>query len=138
MERLWTKPFIQLTFVALFLFMALYLLLPTFPLYMKQLGGSESQIGLAAGVFTLSEFFLVYAITLTLIRPVAGKLSDRIGVVVVIVPALVVTTAALLVLSFSNGFIGVIISAVLYGIGFGSAQPALQATNLLLAQRFLC
>jgi predicted MFS family arabinose efflux permease len=36
-------------------------------------------------------------------------------------------------LSISNGLIGIIASAVLYGIGFGSAQPALQATNLRLA-----
>jgi MFS family permease len=77
-------------------------------------------------------FFLVYALTLTLTRPVAGKISDRHGAVFVIVPALVVTTSALLVLSVSHGLIGVIVSAVLYGIGFGSAQPALQATNLQL------
>lgn len=78
-------------------------------------------------------FFLVYAVTLTAMRPVAGKLSDRYGAVSVIVPTLVVTTFALLMLSISDGLIGVIVSAVLYGIGFGSAQPALQATTLRLA-----
>ncbi|TDF94805.1 MFS transporter [Paenibacillus piri] len=313
MDRLWTKPFIQMTVVALFLFTALYLLLPTLPLFIKQLGGSEAQVGLAAGVFTLTAvvfrpvvgmlldrygrrpfiiwglalfvlsmylydwaagiaalmalrvvhgvswalsttavgtsvtdvippsrrgegmgwfgmamtvamaigpmlgiwvlhnysfhslfytaaafsiaalllalltdipfqpkastrritlfeksvlpvtasyfflaivyggittfvplfadsvgvnpgtFFLVYALSLTLIRPVAGKLSDRLGAVLVIVPALLVTASALLVLSASAGFAGVIIAAVLYGIGFGSVQPALQAANLRLA-----
>lgn len=78
-------------------------------------------------------FFLVYAVSLTLARPVAGRLSDRFGEAYVILPALIVTALSLVVLSFSNGLIGVIVAAVLYGIGFGSAQPALQAANLTLA-----
>jgi len=78
-------------------------------------------------------FFLVYALALTLSRPIAGKLSDRFGEAYVVVPALAVTALSLVVLSFSNGLFGVIFAAVLYGIGFGSAQPALQAANLRLA-----
>jgi MFS family permease len=77
-------------------------------------------------------FFLVYAATLVLIRPVAGKLSDRYGESFIIVPALVVTILALIALGFSTGLFGVLISAVLYGIGFGSAQPALQAATIRL------
>jgi MFS family permease len=77
-------------------------------------------------------FFLVYAATLVLIRPIAGKLSDRYGETVVIIPALVITISALIVLSFSANLYGVIISAVLYGIGFGSSQPALQAATIRL------
>jgi MFS family permease len=78
-------------------------------------------------------FFLVYAATLALIRPLAGKLSDRNGETFVIVPALLITISALIVLSFSTGLFGVLVSAVLYGIGFGSAQPALQAATIRLA-----
>lgn len=78
-------------------------------------------------------FFLVYAIALTLARPLAGKLSDRYGESYVIVPALVVTALSLVVLGFADGLAGVIVAAVLYGFGFGSAQPALQAANLRLA-----
>lgn len=77
-------------------------------------------------------FFLVYAATLVLIRPLAGKLSDRYSEAFVIIPALVITISALVVLSLSTNLYGVIISAVMYGIGFGSAQPALQAVMLRL------
>lgn len=77
-------------------------------------------------------FFLVYALALTLARPFAGRLSDRLGEAAVILPGLAVTVLALLVLSFSSGLGGVIAAAVLYGFGFGSAQPALQAANLRL------
>ncbi|MFC4099873.1 MFS transporter [Paenibacillus xanthanilyticus] len=86
-------------------------------------------IGVNAGLF-----FLVYAITLTLIRPMAGKLSDRYGEVGVIIPSLVVTIAALIVLSLASGVAGVVTAAILYGIGFGSAQPALQACALRMAR----
>lgn len=313
MERLWTKPFIQMTVGMLFLFTGFYLLLPTLPLYIKHLGGSETQVGLAAGAFTLTAvvfrpmvgglvdrygrrafyiwgliffvlsmylydwvgsillllalrilhgaswafsttsigtvitdlipasrrgegmgwygmamtvamaigpmlgtyivggysfqtlflvatglsliafilaymtrapyqakpstgriqlveksvlpvtvaifflavayggittflplfaesirvnpgtFFLVYAVALTLIRPFAGKLSDRFGEAAVIIPSLIVTAGALIVLSLSSGLPGLIIAAILYGIGFGSAQPALQAATLRIA-----
>jgi MFS family permease len=78
-------------------------------------------------------FFLVYAATLFLIRPIAGKLSDRYGEMYVIVPALAITALALITLSFSTGLFSVLFSAVLYGIGFGSAQPALQAKTISLA-----
>ncbi|PYI56129.1 MFS transporter [Paenibacillus flagellatus] len=78
-------------------------------------------------------FFLAYAVTLTAARPLAGKLSDRYGAAFVVVPALAVTIGSLIVLSLADGLAGVVVSAVLYGLGFGSAQPALQAINLGLA-----
>ncbi|WP_339209653.1 MFS transporter [Paenibacillus sp. FSL K6-3182] len=79
------------------------------------------------------SFFLAFAATLALSRPISGKLSDRYGEIFVIVPALVITFGALIVLSLSSGLMGVLLSAILYGIGFGSAQPALQAATIRLA-----
>lgn len=77
-------------------------------------------------------FFLVYAIALTLSRPIAGKLADRYSYGFVIIPSLAITSLALLVLSLSNSLIGVLTTAILYGIGFGAAQPTLQAATLHL------
>jgi MFS family permease len=77
-------------------------------------------------------FFLVYAVVLTLVRPIAGRLSDRYGEGRVIVPSLTLTVVSLIVLTFTDGLAGVILSAVLYGAGFGSAQPAMQAANYRL------
>ncbi|MEC0090995.1 MFS transporter [Paenibacillus macquariensis] len=78
-------------------------------------------------------FFLVYACTLIVIRPLTGKLSDKYGVGRIIVPALITLIAALLVLTMTKGLVGLLITAILYGIGFGSAQPALQVAILRLA-----
>jgi len=81
-----------------------------------------------------AAFFLTFAATLALSRPLAGKLSDRYGEISVIVPAVVIKILALLTLSFSTGLSGVLVAAVLYGIGFGSAQPALHAAIIRLAR----
>ncbi|OPA73628.1 MFS transporter [Paenibacillus selenitireducens] len=99
-------------------------------------GGITTFVPLFANSIQVNSgtFFLVYAAALALTRPIAGKLSDRNGERVVIVPALVITMIALITLSFSTGWLGFLISAVLYGIGFGSAQPALQAATIRLAR----
>ncbi|MET1032256.1 MFS transporter [Domibacillus tundrae] len=99
-------------------------------------GGIISFVPLFADSIQVNSgtFFLVYAATLVLIRPIAGKLSDRYGEAFVIAPSLVMTILALIVLSFSTGLFGVLASAVLYGIGFGSAQPALQAATIRIVR----
>jgi MFS family permease len=99
-------------------------------------GGITAFVPLFANSIKVNSgaFFLAYAATLALIRPIAGKLSDRYGETSVIVPGLVITISALIALSFSTGLFGVLVSAVLYGIGFGSAQPALQAATIRLAR----
>lgn len=98
-------------------------------------GGITAFVPLFANSLTVNSgaFFLVYAATLVLSRPIAGKLSDRHGEKFVIIPALVMTISALITLSLSTGLFGMLISAILYGIGFGSAQPALQAATIRLA-----
>lgn len=82
----------------------------------------------------VGTFFLVYALTLTVTRPITGKISDKYGEDVVIIPALFILIIALLVLTFTKGIVGLVITAILYGIGFGSAQPALQVAILRLAK----
>lgn len=80
-------------------------------------------------------FFLVYALALTAARPIGGTLADRRGATAVIVPALTLIVIALLVLSGATGLAGVLAAAVLYGVGFGSAHPTLQAALLRMVPR---
>ena len=70
MERLWTRSFVLMSVGSLFLFTGFYLLLPTLPLFIQELGGLDTQVGLAAGVFTFAA---------VMIRPFAGGLLDRYG-----------------------------------------------------------
>jgi len=80
-------------------------------------------------------FFLVYALALTAARPLAGKLSDRLGEARIAVPAVSLAAAAMLVISAATGVGGLILAAILYGIGFGSAHPTMQAALLRLVPR---
>ena len=52
------------------LFTGFYLLVPTLPLFIKEIGGNESQVGLMMGMFTIAA---------VVIRPIIGGMLDRYG-----------------------------------------------------------
>jgi MFS family permease len=116
------KAVLPITVAVFFLFIAYGGITTFIPLF-------ADSIGVNSGAF-----FLAFAATLALSRPMSGKLSDRYGETVVIIPALVITISGLLALSLSTGLIGVLVAAVLYGIGFGSAHPVLHAAAIRLAR----
>jgi len=72
-------------------------------------------------------YFLVYALALMLTRTFAGKLYDRKGHKAVFVPSTLLIVAAMLLLSWLPNPFVLFSAAFLYGFGFGSVQPALQA-----------
>lgn len=80
-------------------------------------------------------FFLFNALTILLVRPIAGKIFDKKGPVIVLIPAACFVVISMLVLSYTTSMGVLIASALLYGIGFGSIQPTLQAWMLKAADR---
>ena len=118
--QLFEKSVLSITIVVFFLSFAYGGITTFLPLF-------ASSIDVNPGTF-----FLVYAIALTIVRPISGKLLDKYGEVFIILPALCITVIAIVVLTISNNLIGVVIAATLYGVGFGSAQPALQAAMLTI------
>ncbi|MGR3778258.1 MFS transporter [Bacillus paramycoides] len=118
--QLFEKSVLSITIVVFFLSFAYGGITTFLPLF-------ASSIDVNPGTF-----FLVYAIALTIVRPISGKLLDKYGEVFIILPTLCITILAIVVLTISNSVMGVIIAAVLYGVGFGSAQPALQAAMLTI------
>jgi len=115
---------------------------PLIPLMLALLLLTVSYGGITAFIPLWSEtisvnpglYFLVFAIMITAVRPVAGKMADRYGEAAVILPSLAVVTVALIILCLFQDIFGIVASAVLYGIGFGAAQPAFQAMALRLAR----
>ncbi|MCU6790529.1 MFS transporter [Paenibacillus sp. WQ 127069] len=75
-------------------------------------------------------FFLFNAFTIILIRPISGKIFDRKGPAAVLIPAAISVVASLTVLSYTTSMSMLIVSALLYGLGFGAIQPTLQAWML--------
>jgi len=82
-------------------------------------------------------FFLFNAITIIIVRPLSGRVFDRRGPTAVLVPAGISVAASMLVLSYSDSMLLLIISTLLYGLGFGAIQPTLQARMLKLTPREL-
>lgn len=72
-------------------------------------------------------FFLFNAITIIIIRPVSGRVFDTKGHAAVLIPAALCVVASLTVLSFAASLPLLIVSALLYGLGFGAIQPTIQA-----------
>jgi MFS family permease len=75
-------------------------------------------------------FFLFNAASILIIRPISGRIFDRKGHAAVVIPGALLLFAGLTVLSFSSSLPVLIAAALLYGLGFGSIQPTLQAWML--------
>ncbi|WP_244163260.1 MFS transporter [Paenibacillus pectinilyticus] len=75
-------------------------------------------------------FFLFNAVTIILVRPFSGRIFDRFGHASVLIPAGLFVTASMAVLSNTHTMPMLIVSALLYGIGFGAIQPTIQAWML--------
>jgi len=75
-------------------------------------------------------FFLFNAATVVIIRPISGRIFDAKGPGAVLIPAALLVIASMFVLSFTQSLPMLIVSALLYGLGFGATQPTLQAWML--------
>lgn len=86
--------------------------------------------GKEAGLENVGLFFLFNAVTVLAVRPLSGRLFDSRGHGVVLIPAAIILMASLALLSVSVALPLLIVSALLFGLGYGSIQPALQAWML--------
>lgn len=80
------------------------------------------------GIDDIGIFFIVYAFALLLTRVKMGKMVDRYGVTPVMIPGLLVAFISLIILAFAQSLSTFLIVAVLYGFGFGTVYPTLNAT----------
>lgn len=115
MERLWTRSFVLMTLGSLFLFASFYQLLPTMPLYIKELGGLDAHVGLSVGVFTLAA---------VVVRPFAGGLLDRYGRRPFLLTGLAIFAVSMFLYGWVGGVGALLLIRVIHGIGWGFATTA--------------
>lgn len=82
------------------------------------------------GITGIQWYFLIYALALMLTRTFAGKLYDKRGHRAVFIPGAILIVLAMFLLAWLPNTIVLFIAAFLYGFGFGSVQPALQAWSI--------
>lgn len=83
------------------------------------------------GIENISVFFTVFAVSMLITRPFLGKLLDKKGFRSSILIGFGLLIPGLLLLSRISSMTGVIISAILYGIGYGSLQTSLQTMAIM-------
>jgi MFS family permease len=81
----------------------------------------------ALNVRPKSVYLTTLAIAILLTRPLSGPLADRIGYKRVFVPSLVLITVGLIVLASMGTRGSLIVSAAIFGVGFGTAYPVFVA-----------
>lgn len=72
-------------------------------------------------------YFLVYAVFLMISRTFAGQIYDKKGHIYVFLPGTFMILTAMFLLAWLPSTLVLMIAAAIYGLGFGTVQPALQA-----------
>lgn len=95
-------------------------------LYAFSYGGITSFAALhaeAQGVTPRALYFTAFAVAIILTRPFIARYADQVGHRRVIIPCLVAVAAGVALLSMATTRTGFVVSAVVFGTGFGSAYP---------------
>lgn len=116
MDRLWTKTFVGLMVTLFFLCFGFYILLPTLPLHIKELGANEAQLGLIIGGFTLSA---------VVARPIVGGLLDRFGRRPFILAGLVLFAVSMFLYNWASGLILLLLLRILHGFGWALSTTSI-------------
>ena len=172
---IWTRNFIVISLVNLFVFFSFQMIFPVLPVYVKKLGGTDTLVGVVMGISTVSPvivrpvtgllldnygkkpvlmfflsftygsiigflplyaasegvpgigaFFTVFALTILVTRPLIGRLIDRSGLTVVLLPGFFCLLAGIFSLAEGTTLQEFLIIAFVYGLRFGSLQTTLQ------------
>lgn len=128
-QTIWTKDFIEITIINLLIFCGFQMLMPTLPLYVKSLGGTDSVIGWVTGITTIACL---------LIRPFSGMYLDkhgRKGVLLAGIGGIIVVTLAYKWFPVIGIILGI---RFLHGLGWGAASTASNtvATDAIPKDRF--
>lgn len=110
------KTALQPSFLLLFITVTFGGIASFLPLYTAQ-----------KGISGIQWYFFIFAMTLMLSRSFAGKLYDKKGHGAIFIPGAVLIMTAMILLAWLPSSLVMFIAAGLYGFGFGSVQPALQA-----------
>ncbi len=94
-------------------------------LYSFSYGGITSFVAVYAEQLGVPKalYFTAFCLTIVVTRPFIGRYADRVGHAKVIVPCLSMIVLGVGLLAIAKGQPMFIASAILFGIGFGSAYP---------------
>ena len=94
-------------------------------LYSFSYGGITSFVAVYAEQLSLPRalYFTVFCLTIVATRPFIGRYADRVGHARVIVPCLAMIVVGVWLLAVAASQAMFVVSALFFGLGFGSAYP---------------
>lgn len=127
-DSIWTRNFALLCLASLSLLVCAQVLLPTLPLYVLTIGGTQRDVGFVMGAYTICA---------TIMRTVAARLSDLIGRKRVVISSLALMTLATMAYRAAGNvpFVGTIrcLHGLFYGLA-GTSMGAIVADSLPAAR----
>jgi MFS family permease len=127
-EKIWTRDFVLICLANFFIFFGFQMTLPTLPLFVKELGGSDQLIGVIVGIFTFSALVL---------RPYAGHALESKGRRFVYMTGLAIFVISVSAFAFITSIAFLLIVRVIQGVGWGLSTTATGtiATDIVPAKR---
>ena len=78
----------------------------------------------------ISWFFTVYSLFLIAIRPVTGKLLDKKGIIIILIPSFIFAALGMIFVGISSTLGMMLAAAVFKALGQGNGQPSIQANSV--------
>src|SRR5699024_10167696 len=127
-DKIFTRDFVLIWIANFFIFLGFQMTLPTIPIFIDTLGGSEQMIGLIVGVFTFSAL---------LFRPYAGHALESKGRGVVYLFGLSLFVLSVGSFGFLTSIAMLIVMRIIQGVGWGFSTTASGtiATDLIPPKR---
>lgn len=120
--KLWTRNFVLMIVLNTFIFFGFQMLMPTLPGYIKQMGVTDSTVGLITGIFTISTLF---------VRPFAGLALDRIGRKPVLMTGLIIFIIMVVSYTFLPSIGLILLFRFIHGFGWGTTTTS---TSTIVAE----
>ncbi|MDP2644098.1 MAG: MFS transporter [Desulfobacterales bacterium] len=112
---MWSKNFTLICVSNLFLFLGFQMLMPTLPIYVKEIGGNETMVGLMSGIFCLSSVAS---------RPFIGKQLDTRGRKGILAISLAVIVLITLSYYWTHAIATFMLVRLLHGFAWSGANTA--------------
>jgi len=128
-DRLLTRRFVLVVASGLLYFIALSMLLPVLPRYVKnELGGGSIAVGVASGILFVGAILL---------RPFAGRIGDRVGRRVLIIAGAAIVAVSTAMYGLVHAYAWLLFARVLTGVGEAAffVGAATMITDLAPAER---
>lgn len=114
-DKLLTRDYALACLASIVVFTGWYFLLPTLPLYVKDLGGKDVELGLATAVLSVSTVAS---------RLLAGRAADKWGRKWLLVAGTFVFLVSMVAFAFTTDVLSVLLVRFLQGFGFGTMTAA--------------